>query len=864
MAGKYDADVQKLYVAYFNRPADPLGLLYWNEQIANNAGSVAAVANAFSASAEYKALYAGKTTAQIIDTIYTNLFGRVAEPSGIEYWGTRLDNGTFNIGTIAYSVYVGAQNADKTAIESKATAAAAFTTALDTNAEIVGYAGSAANAIAKTWLTGVTSAATLATAQASLATTITSAITAGSSSSGSTFTLTTGVDALTGTSDNDIFTGVVGAGATLSAVDSVNGGSGTDTLKIFTDAGIVLPNTMTSIEKLLINDTGAHQNVTLSAAAYVSAGTTELTLQNGTSIDGGTVTVTLGAGQSKLTLDGIVDADTANATAGDGDIVVATLATTATVAGTASLDLSLNNMGATGANSAQQIDTSTAALTTLNVTATGTNFVHLLNSGAGLTKLNIAGDGKLTSYNALATGIKTIDASTATGNLQLDVSGSSVRTVTGGKGNDTFIFGANYIGAEATDKTTVDTVNGGEGTDTVSMTVARVVAASAAAQTNLTSVEGLTISDEWTTGLALDVSKFADVTTVTLGDTTKSASGTSTMTVKSGTTVTLAADTHTDAVTTFAIGGTGTADTLTIKTQGFDWKTGGTAKLATTGVETLTLDTGLSAAGTAVIDGTTAMTPSAGGTAKIVVQGDGAMTFTGVVTASEIDASALKGILTVTGTAANAITIKGGTKADVINGSASNDLITGNDGADQITAGAGNDSINLTETTSAVDTVFFSGGAATNALTLAANGFDTITGFGTNDIINIKALGNNTQAGGTVTIAAPAAKAAFTDGGNYIINTAATAGALTTGGTAVVTDYTSMTQVAAFLSERFSHTANTADEEMVVVWNVGTTTYVYNVDSKNTVNTTIDADEISLVGQITQTAALTSANISVA
>jgi hypothetical protein len=70
-----------------------------------------------------------------------------------------------------------------------------------------------------------------------------------------------------------------------------------------------------------------------------------------------------------------------------------------------------------------------------------------------------------------------------------------------------------------------------------------------------------------------------------------------------------------------------------------------------------------------------------------------------------------------------------------------------------------------------------------------------------------------------------------------------------------------MTQVAAFLSERFTHTAATANEEAVFIANVGTTTYIYNFDSLNTNNTTIDAAEIALVGTVTQAAPLVAGNI---
>ena len=166
----------------------------------------------------------------------------------------------------------------------------------------------------------------------------------------------------------------------------------------------------------------------------------------------------------------------------------------------------------------------------------------------------------------------------------------------------------------------------------------------------------------------------------------------------------------------------------------------------------------------------------------------------------------------------------------------------------------------LTEAAAAIDKVVFAGGA-TNAATLTANGLDAITDFGATDTINVAALGSGSQAAVTATVSAAAVQAAFTDAGTYILNVAGTAAALTTGGTAVVADFTDMTQVSAFLSERYSHTAATANQEAVFIWNVGTTTYVYNVDTLITAGTAIEAAEISLVGQITQGAALTAANI---
>ncbi|WP_123068623.1 DUF4214 domain-containing protein [Massilia aurea] len=159
------AAVQQLYVSYFGRPADPAGLDYWTN-IVEAQKSTAAVSATFAASAEYKTAYEGKTNAQIVDQLYTNLFGRPADATGRAYWVDLLDKGTIKVDTIVYEVSLAALTTDKEAVENKVAAATAFTAALDTPAEVAGYTGAAALALAKAFITGVTTDATLATATA--------------------------------------------------------------------------------------------------------------------------------------------------------------------------------------------------------------------------------------------------------------------------------------------------------------------------------------------------------------------------------------------------------------------------------------------------------------------------------------------------------------------------------------------------------------------------------------------------------------------------------------------------------------------------------------------------------------------------
>jgi len=478
-----------------------------------------------------------------------------------------------------------------------------------------------------------------------------------------------------------------------------------------------------------------------------------------------------------------------------------------------------------------------------------------LNAGLVLTAINISGSSPITIW-ATPTTATTINASTATGVVTVDGSGTSVRTITTGTANDKIIMGAGYIGG--TSGATRDIIDGGAGTNILSVTTA-IAAAIAANQSNLTNIQTIAVSDA---SAAVNMSYFTTATRLNLEAGRSGAD--STVTVLTGTTVQLSADDG-EGVHTLTVAGTATTDTVTlILDSGVDFidATADDSDVFT-GIETLNIQTQSTSAGTVnLINSAFTMTNSAS-SETINISGRTAITFTGTVTADVINASGLIGsaaILTLTAGTAGAAVITGGEAADVISASASADIITGGNGADTITSLAGSDIISLTETTAAVDIVVFAGGANA-AAALTANGMDTITGFGSTDTLMIGVLGDGTTtATGLTTISAAAAQGALVDDTVVILNVAATAAALTTGGTATVTDFTNMTQVSAFLSERYT-TTNDAAQENVIVWNVGTTSYLYHIDTIAGGSVAIAAAEIVLLGTITQGAALVAANL---
>ncbi|MCL2020740.1 MAG: DUF4214 domain-containing protein [Betaproteobacteria bacterium] len=169
--------IQRAYIAFFNRPADDAGYKFW----LNHLGPDQDLLDLFSQSEEYLSDYDGKSDEEIITIIYQNLFGRLPEAEGLNYWAGQMTAGWITVGNAAYEILGGAQGTDLTAVNNKATAAQAFTAALDTAPEIYAYANAGDNGVghlAKDWLTAVTDNGKLTDALGSLDSLLAALITA--------------------------------------------------------------------------------------------------------------------------------------------------------------------------------------------------------------------------------------------------------------------------------------------------------------------------------------------------------------------------------------------------------------------------------------------------------------------------------------------------------------------------------------------------------------------------------------------------------------------------------------------------------------------------------------------------------------
>ena len=154
------SQVELLYVAFYNRPADPAGLDYWE----SSSATYGQIANYFGASPEYTAMFAGMTNTQIVAQVYENMFNRAPDPAGLIYWSNLLTAGTLTLGTIALAIAGGALGTDSTTLTNKVLAATDFTNNINTTPEILAYQGTGANAEAALWLSTVGSGSASLTA----------------------------------------------------------------------------------------------------------------------------------------------------------------------------------------------------------------------------------------------------------------------------------------------------------------------------------------------------------------------------------------------------------------------------------------------------------------------------------------------------------------------------------------------------------------------------------------------------------------------------------------------------------------------------------------------------------------------------
>jgi len=593
--------------------------------------------------------------------------------------------------------------------------------------------------------------------------------------------LTTGIDALTGTTGNDTFVGSFDGAATATSNlgDAIDGGAGVDTVRITSNAANTVVPSLTNVENLHIIDT-AHETRNVSGIA----GLTGIELENGTAVAAAAaadIVITVAAGQT-VTIDSVTDiGDTAADVANQEGIDIAS------AAGVTSVSLVLDGVGAQTALAATNdldLDITGTGVTTLNVAATGVNNVSLANAGAAITTLNVSGAGSLTVQGTTATTITTFDASTNSGGVTVDLSASAGanQAITGGSGNDTLtvdlarnitlnagagndvvVLANPTVGNLSSTAGAADSINGGEGTDTLSLTAAGAVALAgdaAADRAVITGFERLRVdaidadtNAAGTTGFNMSIAQFG-LNYLQLNGTVTDSNATTPQTATmsgftSGATVEFRDAAAVNAAAALAqvafnVGMTGATgagtsnDTLNLVLNAnlVDQAAAANSLAINVGVEGInklnvsTADRDNTDAPTGRDDGYTLTLTNASNVDTITVTGDRELSFTsGTATnaLATLNGSAMTGDLIVdlsgfTGT--QGVVVNGGAGTNTFTGTTLADVFTGGARADTITAGNGADTL-----TGGAGADIFIFGAGSSGGTPSSTVFDTITDF---------------------------------------------------------------------------------------------------------------------------------------
>ncbi|WP_108398032.1 DUF4214 domain-containing protein [Devosia submarina] len=458
--------ITSLYIGYFGRAPDPVGLNYWVGRL-NDGFSLAEIAESFSVQAESQAKYPYLANPNIaspqafITQVYLNLFNRTPDAEGLAYWTAQLNNGT-DIGDFILDVISGAVNnpSDQAIIDNKVEAGVYFAREA---ADLPGFVyNDEAAAAAVEVINGVDgTAASVEAANAETDAFIGGGVT------GDEFTLTSGLDQFVGTGGNDTFQGVE---ADLNGFDDLKGGAGNDTLDLYVDGGLAIAPTVSISNIETINLIRTASVGTVDASVFEGAEAI-WQINNGGSISN------LQAGQTAGFRNAAVTATVASA-AGAASTAVAldnvaagsTLTFTGAALNTVSISGSVDQTGIAAGEYADldiSVDNDAAAtnadVTTLNLAVS--NNVDLAIAGPGAAEL------------------VTVDAAESTGGIRINLInvGADVldlASVTLGSGNDTVLF--NNVASDA-DEVTFDF---GAGNDNI------VVGLQATGDTDLSIVTG--------------------------------------------------------------------------------------------------------------------------------------------------------------------------------------------------------------------------------------------------------------------------------------------------------------------------------------------------------------------------------------
>ena len=435
------AEVQRLTIAYFGRPADPASLTSF--PAVRPLISYEALAGIFAGTTEYATSvlvpsFNATDTTTLINIFYNRLFARNASAQEISGWRDALSAGLVNQGFLGITILNAGLNIPALAaiVNSKFDSAQLYTGILSNNsASNAAYSTVAAIANGVQYLSTVTTStpATLAQAQAAV-----NALPSGGGTPGQTFTLTTAIETIPSSGvvpANSTITGVIAAiGSTFQTGDIINA-NGSSNLNV--TIAETLP--LGAVPLVTINTLGAATFQTLADQTVNALLWTDVATV-ASSNSSNVLTVTNGALPSTYALsktlsgsaDGLTVGLRAGQLAGTADTIkfsvsgVGTAASTA--AGIAAVDSRLIS-ATTGVEGISVATTGANLFSVTGSTAAATDSRTLTVTGNGVNTIDARGLTQANNFN--------LAGSTGTNTLRLDNVLTSSSTIVGGSGTDT-------------------------------------------------------------------------------------------------------------------------------------------------------------------------------------------------------------------------------------------------------------------------------------------------------------------------------------------------------------------------------------------------------------------------------------------
>ena len=123
----YDSIANSFYLAFYGRPADPVGLKFWSEQIAKVDGDLSSIVNVFATSQEAQVRFGSDSAEARVTEIYQQLFNRAPEAEGLAFWMNAIEKGNASIADVALAILQGAQGTDNQLVDLRQQAMDKFT-----------------------------------------------------------------------------------------------------------------------------------------------------------------------------------------------------------------------------------------------------------------------------------------------------------------------------------------------------------------------------------------------------------------------------------------------------------------------------------------------------------------------------------------------------------------------------------------------------------------------------------------------------------------------------------------------------------------------------------------------------------------